>query len=267
LALERDAHDQAGLDFDQAIRLRPGLASAYINRALSRLGRHDDVGAIADLSAALERGATETRLFFIRARARARSGDEAGAERDRAEGLRRVPIDGESWVARGLARLPGDPGGALADFEEALRLDPRSRPALQDKASVLAEYLGRTEEAIGVLDRAVALFPDFVPARVGRGVLLARLGRREAAHRDAEEARRRDVSRGTTYRVACIYALTTKVYPPDRIRALHLLGDALGGGSEWREVARTDRDLDLLRDQSEFRDLLQAFADPPLPPG
>ena len=35
---------------------------------------------------------------------------------DRAEGLRRQPADELSWVSRGLARLPGDPKGALADF-------------------------------------------------------------------------------------------------------------------------------------------------------
>ena len=168
--LERRDHGQAGLDFDQALRLRPGLAAAHVNRALARMGGGDAAGAVADLTAALDLGAEETRIYFIRAVARARTGDEAGAARDRAEGLRRTPADAESWVARGLARLPADPAGALADFEAALALDPRCRPALQNKAAVLSDRLGRTGEAIEVLDRAVSLYPDYVPCprRAGR---------------------------------------------------------------------------------------------------
>jgi eukaryotic-like serine/threonine-protein kinase len=265
--LERQEFEQARLDCDRVLRLRPGLAAAHVNRALARMGLWDDAGAVEDLTEALDRGAAETRVYFIRARARARSGDRAGAERDRAEGLRRTPSDAESWVARGLARLPGDPTGALADLEAALRLDPRSRSALQTKATILSERLGRAGEAVPVLDRVVALYPDFVPARVGRGVLLARLGRRQDAHCDAEESRSRDPSGDTTYRVACIYALTSKIDPSDKPRALHMLATTLAQGAAWVEVARTDPDLDALRDQADFQNLLRTFADQPGPAG
>jgi tetratricopeptide (TPR) repeat protein len=259
--LDQKLFEQARLDFDQALRLREGLVPAIINRALARIGQGDDAGAIADLSEALDRGAAETRIYFIRAEARARSGDRAGAAHDRAEGLRRRPSDPESWVVRGLASLPGDPKGALADFDEALRLDPRSHPALQNKAVVLSEHLGRPAEAIAALDLVVALHPDYVPARVGRGVLLARLGRRQEAHRDAEEAHGRDTSGDTSYRVACIYALTARAEPSDRPKALRMLALALGQGGHWAELARTDPDLDMLRDLDGFRDLLRAFSD------
>jgi serine/threonine protein kinase/predicted Zn-dependent protease len=261
--LERKDYAQARLDFDQVLRLRPGLAAALVDRALARLGQGDDAGAIQDLTAAQERGASETRIYFIRAEARARSGDPDGAARDRAEGLRQRPADAVSWVARGLARLPADPAAALADFDAALKLDPDSRPALQNKAAVLSDHLGRAAEAIPLLDRTVALYPDFTPARAGRGVLLARLGRRQEALRDAEEARRRDRSGETTYRVACIYALTSRTDPEDRPRALRMLAGALGQEKKWLEIARTDPDLDVLRGHRAFRDLLQAFSGRP----
>jgi tetratricopeptide (TPR) repeat protein len=260
--LERRDFRQARLDFDRALQLRPGLGAAHVNRALALLGDGDNAGAVAELTAALNVGVAATRVYFIRAEARARLGDRAGAERDRAEGLRRTPTDVESWLARGLARLPDDPAGALADFESALRLDPRSRSALQNKAVVLSERLGRTAEAIAALDRAVARYPNFVPARVGRGVLLARLGRRAAAHRDAEESRRRDPSGETAYRIACIYALTAKADPADRPRALRTLATALAQQPAWAEVARTDPDLEAIRDQAEFADLLRTLTDP-----
>ena len=131
---------------------------------------------------------------------------------------------------------------------------------MQNKAAVLSERLGRTGEAVEVLDRAVSLYPDYVPSRVGRGVLLARLGRRADAHRDAEESRRHDASGETAYRVACIYALTAKADPADRTRALGMLATALGQEPAWAEVARTDPDLDAIRDQAVFPDLLRTFA-------
>ncbi|QEH32714.1 Serine/threonine-protein kinase PrkC [Aquisphaera giovannonii] len=258
--LERRDHEQARLDLDRAIWLRPDLAAAYVNRALARLGSGDAPGAVADLTTALDRGAVETRIFFMRAQARARAGDRDGARRDRDEGLRRPPADPESWVARGLARLPSDPEAAIRDFDAALALDPRCRPALQNKAAVLSDRLGRTGEAIEVLHRAVSLHPDYVPSRVGRGVLLARLGRREEAHRDAEESRRRDASADTAYRIACIYALTAKADPAGRSRALGMLATALGQAPAWAEIARTDPDLDPIREQAGFADLLRTFA-------
>jgi serine/threonine protein kinase/Tfp pilus assembly protein PilF len=260
--LERRDFGHARRDFDEVLRLRRGLGAAHVNRALALLGERDNAGAVAELTTALDLGVAATRVYFIRAEARARSGDRDGAARDRAEGLRRTPTDVESWVARGLARLPDDPNGALADFESALGLDPLSRSALQNKAVVLSERLGRTSEAVAALDRAVALYPDYVPARVGRGVLLARLGRRAAAHRDAEESRRRDPSGDTAYRVACIYALTAKGDPADRPRALRMLATALGQEPAWAQIAVTDPDLEPIHDQAGFADLIRTFSDP-----
>ena len=265
--LQRREFKAARHDFDEVLRMRSDLTVALVNRALARAGLGDDLGAVADLTEARERGVPDTRVHFLLAEARDRLGDHAGARRDREEGLRRTPTDAESWVARGLARLPADPAGSLADFESALRLDPHSRSALQNRAMVLSECLGRTQEAVATLDRALTLDPGFVPARVGRGVLLARLGRREDAIRDAEEALRHDTSADTVYRVACIFALTSRVAPDDRARAFGMLTTALSQRSSWAEIARTDPDLNPLRDDVNFQELLRTFANPSSPAG
>jgi tetratricopeptide (TPR) repeat protein len=175
-------------------------------------------------------------------------------------------IDERSWIARGLARLGSDPAAALADFDQALTLDPTSRDALQNKAHVLAEKLPAktpdekqqlTLQAIEQLDKALALYPDFAPARSGRGVLLARLGKRDAAVADARGALQRDTRPEVLYQVACIYALTVKEQPDDRLEALRLLAAALrqGYGHELLEI---DSDLDLIRNNPEFRKLVTA---------
>jgi serine/threonine protein kinase/tetratricopeptide (TPR) repeat protein len=254
--LRQQDYPRAHAEFDRALALQPDQAEAYVNRAQARqgLGRYPE--AVADLTRALDLGAPPTRVYLLRAAARERLGDKEGAGRDRAAGLRARPADASGWVARGAARFGTDPHGALADFEEALRLNPRSLAALQNKARVLGES-GRTEEALQALDTAVALYPDFVPARMARAVLLARLGRREAAHRDAREALRRDAGPPTLYRAAVAYALTSREAPEDRSEALRLLASALRQGFGL-DLLDADRDLDPIRGDAEFRDLAAA---------
>lgn len=251
---------QAYDDFDKFLSLQPEVAVAYINRALALLDQGRYREAIADVSRALERPDVPMRAWFIRARARALSGDRDGAARDRAEGLKREPADDLSWVARGVARLPGDPKGALADFDSALALNPRSRPAFQNKASVLSEYLGRTEDAVRVLDVALQHHPRSVNALAGRGVLLARLGRRESAHEDARAALNLDQQASTLYQVSGIYALTSKQNQNDRREAIRLMAESLRKDPTWLKIVPTDRDLDPIRDQPEFREVLGALA-------
>ena len=162
-----------------------------------------------------------------------------------------------SWVARGLARLPQSPDGAMADFDEALKLDPRCISALEAKASVLSEQLGRTEDAIRVLDDAVRFHPDYPPVRSGRGVLLARLGRREPAHADARDSLRLAHRPEVTYQVAGIYALTSREHPADRAEAFRLLRIAFEQGFGL-ELVDQDPELVPIRSLPEFREIVQA---------
>src|SRR5205823_12673736 len=139
--------------------------------------------------------------YFLRARVRQKRGDQVGAQRDHEEGVRRPPQDELSWVTRGFYLLSRDPHAALADFEQALRINPRSANALQNKAHVLAEKLGRTQEAVTVLTRVLELHPGTAVSRSGRGVLQARLGRRDEAIKDGEDALLQDATPPRLYQV------------------------------------------------------------------
>jgi tetratricopeptide (TPR) repeat protein len=262
--LRTKQYDEAAVDFTEALRQveafsAPARADLYLERALAELALRRPDKALDDLNRA-EQYPCPTRVFFIRAMARGHLGDAAGARRDREEGLRRTPRDEKSWSARGWARLQGEPPdreGALADFEQALSLNPRSRTALQNKAHLLAEHLERTAEAVTVLDRLLELAPDSVPARASRGVLHARLGDRSAALADARASLERDSRAATQYQVAGIYALTSQQEPRDRHEALALLGKALEQGY-GRNLVAGDRDLDPLRTLPEFQRLIAA---------
>src|SRR5262249_18520990 len=124
-------------------------------------------------------------------------------------------------------------------------------------AHVLAEYLGRTEAAVAVLDQALTWHPDYVLARAGRAVLLARLGKREAALRDARAALAGSPRPEVVYQVAGGYALTSRRSAGARAGGPRLLAEALGQGcgGDLREGAP---DRAPLRHEPEFRRLAEA---------
>lgn len=251
------AYPSARDDHDAALRLEPNNASLYRDRAQARLGLGDAEGALADLEKAANLDPAHTRVHFMRSRIHARVGDRQAAIQDQAEGLSQIPGDELSWIARGLARMARDPEGALADFDGALGENPESRQALQNKASVLSERLGRAEEAVAVLDRLVELHPEYVPARAGRGVLLARLGRREAAHADASAALALSDEPFIRYQVAGIFAMTSRSHPEDRSEALRLLATALRD-KEGLGLISTDPDLEPIRGDPMLDRLIEA---------
>jgi serine/threonine protein kinase/tetratricopeptide (TPR) repeat protein len=253
--LNAKQYAEALADIERFMSDQPDVPEAYINRAIALQGLKREDRAVTDVTKAIDLGTSQTRVYFIRSLLRTRLGDRRGAAQDQQKGLELRPSDDLSWVVRGLAQMnSGKPRAALADFDQALLLNPYSRNALQDKASVLAEYLGQTAEAIAVLDRALELHPESVPARAGRGVLLARLGKRQAAHQDAEESLRRDVQPATVYQVAGIYALTSKQEPEDAKQAFLLLNCALDKGY-GRNLLGIDPDLEPIRKDPEFQRL------------
>ena len=253
---QRD-YPRALADFRQFIKLKDELPEGYLNRGLVQQARNRHADAVADFTAALKRDAPPTRLYFLRAISRRWIGDKEGARRDQEEGLRRVPNDETSWIARARARWATDPAAGLADLEQALALNPRSQSALQNKSHVLSEMLNRPEEALRVLDRLLAWYPDSVMARGGRGVVRARLGQRDAALEDARGCLKRSKEPRTCYQVACIYALTSRQHPEDRRKAIELLTASMRRGYRVG-LLTTDPDLEPLRGTPEFQRLVAA---------
>lgn len=256
--LEMGRYEAARSDFDRALRLDPSSPAALFNRALAQKDLGHPREALDDMTAALNLGATETRIYFARARLRTQLGDRPGAAEDWRRGLELTPSDATSWIARGVAQLRQAPEAALADFRRAAELNPRSVEAWNNIASVLAEQIGDTQRAVEAMDRVVELTPQNSTAVATRGVLLARLGRRDAAHRDAQTALSLSRSADTLYRVSGIYAQTAREEPADSKTAVRLLCDA-----SWKEpelVSRylpKDPDLKPLSSQDEFQRVIR----------
>jgi serine/threonine protein kinase/Tfp pilus assembly protein PilF len=260
LEFETNRLDAARQDFTRVLELRPGFVEARINRAMIALREGNASAACADLDVAAAEAPHYTRILAVRLRARLLRGDQQGARADREELFRRDPEDEVSWIARGVVRLPADPTGALHDFEQAIALNPRSRLGLQNKVHVLSEYLKRTEDAVAVLDHALEVRPEDGPARAARGVLLARVGRREAAHTDAQRvlAQPKPLP-ALVFQTAGIYALTSRTERADAATALRLLRQALRDNPALLPLAERDPDLAPLRERADFQELLRSL--------
>jgi serine/threonine protein kinase/tetratricopeptide (TPR) repeat protein len=252
--------DLAVEDYNRAIALDPKLTQAYLLRAAAKDVRGELAAAEEDLSLALGAETAPVRAYFLRADVRDRRGDKAGAAADRAAGLKLTPKDELSWIGRAEMRAATEPAGALADVEEALALNPFSLDAHQMKAHLLAERLNRPADAVDVLNRAVKFYPESAPARAGRGVLLARLGKRDAALQDARDALLADLHAPNLYQVGCIYALTSKANPADRDEAFRLVWAALRSGF-GRDIFKTDPDLDPVRNDPAYARLVERVAE------
>jgi serine/threonine protein kinase/predicted Zn-dependent protease len=251
-------------DFDKVIRLRPehlDLATVYAERAIAKDNRKQHKEALADLDMAVENGFPKGRADFRRASILKRMGDAKEAKRIRAEALRQEPSDIYGWIDRGLARLDTEPDKALADFDRALELNPKSLQALWNKAVVLSEKLHDLKSARPVYDRLVSDYPEELRLRTGRAVLLARLGETDDARREAHEVeaklgqRRDDMALFLRYQLGSLYALTAAKYPEDRREALRLIASAFAKGFQSVEYLDTDDDLTPIRADAEFRKL------------
>jgi serine/threonine protein kinase/regulator of sirC expression with transglutaminase-like and TPR domain len=254
----QQAYEAAMADFTRAAQLRPTWAEPYVQRARIQTARGKLDDALDDLDRAFELGTPFTRVHFLRAKVRWQRGDASGANRDLEEVLTREPTDEESWICRGIARLSrDDTQGALADFAAAVKANPKSLPGLQNQAHVLSERLHRPADALSLLDRVLAMQPDFAPALAGRAVLNARLGRRDAARADARRVEELAPNDGASlFRAACAFALAAQGPDEDYKEAFHLLMRSLRSGYGWEGLR--DDDLDALKADPRFQTFLKA---------
>jgi tetratricopeptide (TPR) repeat protein len=227
----------------------------------------DHVGAEKLLTEWIDSGRPTASAYLARAKVRLQQGDAAGAAADREKGMELQPTDAESWLERGLARIAGEPEHALHDFEAALAStsnSPRSRRntaslrALRNMAHVYAERLQRPDDALQVLEAALALDPNDVIALAGRGVLLARKGELAAASRDAQRLEELPIDPITQYQVACIYSLCSARDTEYQPLALQALSACLRRDASILDLLPDDPDLQAIRALDQYEPIVAA---------
>lgn len=141
----RRNYDAALADFSEAVRLDPRLGDAYLRRGQTWLAKRDADNAIADFNLALKTEVPDRTLFSGAGRA------YAGRPRN----YDRSSHDSNAYVGRGFAQqLKNDPVAAMAEFGEAIRIDPRNAAAFKSRAGLHEQ---RADYAAAIADYSAAL--------------------------------------------------------------------------------------------------------------
>lgn len=147
-------YDKAIREFNEAIRLNPGLASAHYSRG---------------------------EIYFKR-------GDYAQAIRDFTSTISLAPDYTFAYYSRGVANeKTGDIKEAILDFSHTVRLKPGYAPAYNERARALYK-LGHLREALRDSELAISVAPDMPSYLATHSLILAALGRNEGAFATLEKA-------------------------------------------------------------------------------
>ncbi len=184
-------YDRAIADYSEAIRLAPKYAAAYNNRGLACSAKMDYNRAIADYTEAIQlapkyAGAQQPRSG-LGGQERVRQGDDRLHRGDppRSEGRRRFNNRGNEWLRR------ADYDRAIADYSEAIRLDPKHAHAFNGRGSVWSvkqDY----DQALADYSEAIRLDPTSAHAFGGRGNVWSGKKKHDRALSDYAEAIRLD---------------------------------------------------------------------------
>jgi tetratricopeptide (TPR) repeat protein len=168
----------------QAEPNRPDLR-AQLGETLESLG--DATGAMAEYDRAIHGGGDAHRALVDRGRLLVRQGhfDEGRKDFDRALSQNSRDVDalaarGHSWVAQGKGKKAP---AAIADFNAALAIDPKSSTALNARGDFYLAQL-KPELALADFNKALAAHPGDDVVLFNRGVAYKQLNRYDAALRD-----------------------------------------------------------------------------------
>ncbi len=251
--------------FNQALRLDPKLALAYLGLSDVYTELQDDAAARAafEKAEALSAGVSERERTRIQIRAAQIAFlEDPNADMQKyfawrksiGDALAATPNDPWLWILRGFAdegkaTANGQGGGVdtIAFYETALRYSPDNSAAHHYLAHTF-ENLGRTEQALEQTGMFVALAPTIPHAHHMRGHELRRLGRTAEA---IEEFRKADELENNYYRTENI----SSVYDWHHAHNLSLLAmcyESLGQMKTAEPLLREAFSLPAYTDISEF---------------
>lgn len=252
-------NQKAEAEFADALLRDPAYADCYWHRALARRRLGNAQGAIDDLTTGMNVGVSRVAALLLRAELFDQLGQKGLAQEDRHQLESLKPETERDFVMRGLSRLwAKDYKGSLADFDAAIRVNPHSLMGWQNRAMVLGDYLHDTAGALEAQSTACKLYPEYAPARSAQAILLARLGHRHEAHKQAAQAALLTSDPKTIYQVSCVYAITGKTHPEDRNQALQYLREAFRNGFREFTILESDPDIRSLKSLSEYQQALDA---------
>jgi tetratricopeptide (TPR) repeat protein len=183
--------------------------------------------------------------YYNRGVAYGKKRDRAHAIADYSEAIRIDPQSEHAYANRGMLYLNGgEPDRAIADFNQAIRMDANFAP-LYDVRGGAYRAKGEFDRAIADYDEAIAIDPKLDPAYGNRGNAYRAKGELEAAIADYDAAIRLNPGDPFTYRnrgVAKLYGGALADALADLSRASELEPE-FAPTALWLEIANRRSDM------------------------
>ncbi len=257
--------------YERAAEVDPGYALAWVGLTKAHESLYHFAGADpANLEAAGQASAEALALAPDLAeahRARAlylqRADELTGAEAELQQAIRLDPTSSANYVAYGsLLYRQGDLERAAELWEKSIELDPETRSAINILPQVYTS-LGREEDALRAYGRMfewatrhLELYPDDLNVRLTAATGLLALGQRDKAFAAVEMVLDSAADDGLLlYNVACFYSLAGEVD-----LAIDAMEKSVAAGKTDVEWLRQDSDLDNIRDDPRFQELVDRMA-------
>ncbi len=184
---QSDMKDYSGAEatFEALIDAFPGFDSGYLGRARLRLEQGDTIAASADIDHALKINRNAVNAYLLRADIAMKSTrDYPAALADMNEAIRLQPRMAGLFINRAFLRyMTDDYFGAMADYDYALQLEPDNTVALFNRGLLRSE-VHDINKAIDDFTRVLRIDPNEYKALYNRAMLLSETGDFDAALAD-----------------------------------------------------------------------------------
>jgi len=166
--------------------------------------------------------------------------------------MKAAPDKAEPWAKASMMYLILQKSDeAMAAADNAIRIDPGHRGAWLNK-SVIELASGKHTEALYTTGKAIERFPDDTDLMNNMATALMGMGRLNSAEDTLLKAIKiKPDDSSLNYNLACVYARSGI-----RMTALVYLDKAIMLDPKLKESARTDPDLDRLRDMKPFKEII-----------
>jgi len=172
---DKGESDRAIADYDQAIKLNPKYANAYVERGYTYMWSKKDYGtAMSDLDVAIELDPKNATAWAYSGDALYHSGKEELAIASFAQSIKLSP--NWMWPPNNRGELYADRGDyelAIKDFDHVIRVSGGHAMGWNNRCRVLA-IVGRLEQALNDCDQALKINAKFTNSMIKSGPVSAR---------------------------------------------------------------------------------------------
>ncbi len=181
-------YESASNTYDKLLRLYPKFENAYLGRAELYLAQKDTVKALENINRSIELNKNEPSAFVMRSEIKMRSlNDVKGALADMDEAIKLEPHYSGYFINRAFMKYKlDDYFGSMADYDYALSLDPTNVTAYYNRALLKME-VNDNNKAIDDFSYVLKSEPTHVMARYNRASLYYKTGQYKKAIVDYDE--------------------------------------------------------------------------------